>query len=382
MQQRVDRRQRKAAQELLRNACYVRRMREDIAPAEAMARLRTAERDMSEMVQRGDGAGITKAMKALENAIVAVAPGKRFPALREYVEIAAVALAVAMGFRAYFIQPFKIPTGSMQPSLYGIHYIPAGEAGVSDRFPLNSLKWLVLGHWYEELKADYSGVITAVGTQSRIAEEGAQLASSGVMPVPGYIEIDGGYRQGLPPNVQLRVGIGSSVVRGQTVIASGIRVAGDHVFVDKLSWNFRPPRRSEVMVFITKGIEKLGTNKHYIKRTCGLPGEKIAIEPPYLKVNGVLVEDGAIGAIARRDGIYTDRPNGYVPTGSEPEERDFLADAGQEMTLGPDEYLCLGDNTEHSLDGRYWGPVKARNTLGPAVVVYWPFSSRWGLIRR
>src|SRR5262249_39337221 len=39
---------------------------------------------------------------------------------RENIEVLLVAIAVAMGIRTFFFQPFKIPTGSMQPTLYGI----------------------------------------------------------------------------------------------------------------------------------------------------------------------------------------------------------------------------------------------------------------------
>ena len=40
---------------------------------------------------------------------------------RENVEVLLVALAVAMAIRTFFLQPFKIPTGSMQPTLFGVN---------------------------------------------------------------------------------------------------------------------------------------------------------------------------------------------------------------------------------------------------------------------
>src|SRR3954453_8123555 len=39
---------------------------------------------------------------------------------RENCEVFLVAIVVAIGIRSYFLQPFKIPTGSMQPTLNGI----------------------------------------------------------------------------------------------------------------------------------------------------------------------------------------------------------------------------------------------------------------------
>ena len=57
------------------------------------------------------------------------------------------------------------------------------------------------------------------------------------------------------------------------------------------------------------------------------------------------------------------------------------------MTLyvQPGHYLCLGDNSPHSSDGRAWGLVPERLMLGRALVVYYPFppigANRVGPIR-
>jgi signal peptidase I len=50
------------------------------------------------------------------------------------------------------------------------------------------------------------------------------------------------------------------------------------------------------------------------------------------------------------------------------------------MYVQPEHYLCLGDNSPESSDGRSWGLVPRRLLLGRAVFVYYPFS-RAGRIR-
>jgi signal peptidase I len=50
------------------------------------------------------------------------------------------------------------------------------------------------------------------------------------------------------------------------------------------------------------------------------------------------------------------------------------------MYVQPGHYLCLGDNSPESSDGRTWGSVPRRLLLGRAVMVYWPFT-RFGRIR-
>jgi signal peptidase I len=50
------------------------------------------------------------------------------------------------------------------------------------------------------------------------------------------------------------------------------------------------------------------------------------------------------------------------------------------MYVQPDHFLCLGDNSPESSDGRSWGAVPRRLLLGRALLVYYPFG-RAGRIR-
>jgi signal peptidase I len=43
------------------------------------------------------------------------------------------------------------------------------------------------------------------------------------------------------------------------------------------------------------------------------------------------------------------------------------------LYVQPGHYLCMGDNSPHSSDGRSWGTVPERLMLGRALVVYYPF---------
>jgi signal peptidase I len=169
---------------------------------------------------------------------------------------------------------------------------------------------------------------------------------------------------------------GDDVVTGQ-VIARGCRVTGDHLFVNRVKWNFVRPRRGDVMVFRTDNIPALDAKKtHYIKRLSGLPNETIGIVPPNLIVDGkAVVDDARIRTIAIREPGYF----GYTlafGVGA-----DYIYSTNSVVKLKRNQYLGLGDNTRNSLDSRYWGPVPQDNLVGPACLVYWPISRRTGFVR-
>ncbi len=287
-------------------------------------------------------------------------------ALRENFEIIAVAVVAAMGLRAYFFQPFKIPTGSMQPTLYGITAVSHYTPGLVDRLPFKILKFAATGEWYSERRAAADG---------RLGEGRANPAD------PSVVIFDiGGRKHSIPKDAMVdEHGHGNMdfhplrEVKKGDLIWRGVTRRGDHLFVNKVIWNFRRPRRDEVMVFTTDAIPSLEPGTHYIKRMCGMPNERVAIRPPHLMVDGHPVS--GFRGIDR----VTNAKDGYA--GYQLDARALLHSERQEWPMREDEYFALGDNTLNSRDSRYWGPVPERNLVGPAIFVYWPLSRRWGLIR-
>ncbi len=209
-----------------------------------------------------------------------------------------------------------------------------------------------------------------------------------VAGVPHYVpndavEIDA-YRR--PVRLAGGVANGASVRAGE-VLWSGVVISGDFVFVNRWKWNFSHPTRGEIMVFSTTGIQALMQGTHYIKRMTGLPNETLQIKAPNLLINGeVVTEPPRIGQIARRETVWPGHPAyaGFNPSGTRQVyfPGQSLASEQDSVTLKADEYYAMGDNSFNSYDSRYWGPVPERNLLGPATIVYWPFTSpRFGRIR-
>ena len=93
----------------------------DILSPQAIEAIQSAMASCQRAVaEYADKPALEKQMENLEKAANKWLKPYPSAAWRENVEVLLVALAVAMGIRTFFLQPFKIPTGSMQPTLYGV----------------------------------------------------------------------------------------------------------------------------------------------------------------------------------------------------------------------------------------------------------------------
>src|SRR6185295_18368885 len=95
----------------------------DILAPQAVAAMETAMQDLKHTIAtQTSKKALLEGMTALESAANKWLKPYPNAGLRENVEVLLVAIGVAMAIRTFFLQPFKIPTGSMQPTLYGITY--------------------------------------------------------------------------------------------------------------------------------------------------------------------------------------------------------------------------------------------------------------------
>ncbi len=362
------RRGRKRAKELVRHARHLRHTREDVMSATELGALDAVLTDLQQQVKAGQGTPVTaETLAACEQQLEQLTPRRWKSSIRENLDVALVAIGVAMAFRAYILQPFKIPTGSMQPTLMGIH--SDDEPGtLMDRMPLKLAKWAVTAKWYQEVRASQDGVVTGFRSHPKKSWVEYCHISNASGTVPYKLPADA-RRYG-----RIKVTERQPVKQGDLIWAGHV-TRGDHVFVNKLLWNFRRPQRGEIMVFETLGIPSLPPGTHYIKRMCGLPGEHLEIQPPNLLIDGkVVTQPDTIRRIAEKDDGYHGYQ--YVHTQSQ-----GLSAARPSFQLGEGQYFAMGDNTFNSRDSRYWGHVPAANLVGPAAGIYWPFSKRWGRAR-
>ena len=131
-----------------------------------------------------------------------------------------------------------------------------------------------------------------------------------------------------------------------------VLMEGDRIFVDKISYRFREPKRGDIIVF----KYPLDRKKDFVKRLAGFGGETIEIREGLLYINGQKLDQPA--SFAER--FYYNRPDWAY--GKE----------GQVISIPKEHFFALGDNSAQSSDSRNWGFVSRKDLIGRAVLIWWP----------
>jgi signal peptidase I len=354
---------------------------------------------------------------------------------RENVEVLLVAIAVAMAIRTFFLQPFKIPTGSMQPTLYGVISTPdfsrifeqilrkgvdPGKLQPQLNEQVNARKSLALsGGWkrfqewfegtsYVHVVANHDGELQAVEPPATFLifnlwqnlRIGGQ--SQTIWFPPDYGEQRLQMRAGLRTRAEF--GEGQACQKGQDVVKIKVS-AGDHLFVDRLTYNFRRPRRGEIIVFATAGIpeERRGYfgipgDQFYIKRLVGLSGETLSLAQDHevagasqfgddvLPVGHLMVNGQPLSASTPHfENVYSYSGASSKTRTLRYQDYQYYGHAmicelapGREFQVATNHLFVMGDNTLNSLDSRFWGDFPADTVIGKSCFVYWPLTRRFG----
>ena len=380
----------------------------DLLSAEALAKI-------DESIAKVRGALRAKANKAeLESRMVELEQVantwlRPYPqaAIRENVEVLLVAIAVAMAIRTFIAQPFKIPTGSMQPTLFGITSNPDFSRSESYRRGDGSFAPEPDFEIPNLLKRFFIFWFTGIGYNRIVAEADGELAPGTQDNPTKFLLFNlkqdiviGGVKHTawFPPEKFLhRAGLidpadrvtSRTFKKGQEVVKLK-SISGDHLFVDRISYNFRRPRRGEIIVFETKNIPLMADSQlgqFYIKRLVGLGGEQIRIgDDRHLVISGRRLDSST----PHFEGVYSFDP------GQPPRDSHFSGHVNDTVasrlgyyyqpslfptqtnvvTLPPDHYMVMGDNTVNSADSRSWGSFPRDNVIGRSFFVYWPIGAQ------
>ena len=135
------------------------------------------------------------------------------------------------------------------------------------------------------------------------------------------------------------------------------------VMTEKISTYFHSYDRGDIVILDGANMEGYNHEEYLIKRIVGLPGETIRIADGHVYIREV-------GAT---DFYMLDEP--YLVEGTLTSVMSTGMERGyDEITLGPNEYYCMGDNRPVSNDSRTLGPFSEDRIKGIAFIIIYPFN--------
>ena len=196
-------------------------------------------------------------------------------------------------------------------------------------------------------------------------------------------------RSGLRPGIPFK--------KGEDILKLCV-TSGDHLFVNRLVYNFSKPKRGDTVVFVSYGLDvgtrPLMSNTHYIKRLVAMDGDTVRIgNDRHIIRNGVRLDAntpgfefvyGEMGEEPRED-EYSGHANGRVMAAyDKPGLALNFYTEDVEYTVKENHCLTFGDNTLNSFDSRDWSIVDfpIEKVIGRSSFVFWPITERFGWHRK
>ncbi|MCX7718371.1 MAG: signal peptidase I [Candidatus Sumerlaeaceae bacterium] len=250
--------------------------------------------------------------------------------MREWLDALIIAFVLAMFIRTFVVELFKIPSGSMTPTLLG-DFVAEGIA-VDSRGQSN--QYLLV----RDRTADSAQVFRRNGR--------------------GHYQYEG------------RQWLGALTASQRELLERDLHLEEHRIFVNKFAYWFRKPARGDIIIFRVpfdrrpRVYERDGhtfrvsafnrAQAVYVKRAVAFDGELVEIGPGgRLVVNGEEVTEPPIFQELR----YTLQPPGT---------REFS------VRVPPGTLYAFGDNSDNSQDSRWWDGVPYENLRGKAFFRYWP----------
>jgi signal peptidase I len=270
-----------------------------------------------------------------------------------------------MVIRTFVIQAFKIPTGSMEPTLHG-------DPRHGDRIFVNKFIY--------RFKKPERGDIIVFTTRGIPGLDRKKDYIKRLVGLPGEtIEIENGniyINEQLitQPEIARNIYLNSMpVLQALDIPRKGIKVP-DTFFLVWAPGMGKFYLLSSAIYNLPQDT-KLGDRFTFDPRYIGYMEEIIPFQTEFLAYGGQYVE-------FRKDGLYIDKIM-YKDRYSIDGLYTLLGQYGMEgrkIKIPDGNYFVLGDNSANSKDSRYWGFVFGKSIKGEAMFIWWP-PKRWRIVR-
>ena len=272
------------------------------------------------------------------NQNVSPEPGKKSK-LREWTETILWAVILALFIRALFIQAYKIPTGSMQPTLLGADDYRMGDHLLVNKFIYGSTIPFTTVRFLPTIRKPLRGDVIVFRYPKDTRKEYVKRCIS----LPGE-------------TIQV---MGKKVfINGKLLDEPWLRRFPVNMYFEHLNDPPEIPRDDlGPLILPRKGdVVRLSNDRIII-------GAKSILNRPALSRYSQTMSEQFDSGEANYFTEY------YLP---------ILKPAGDNKWIAKSDcYWGMGDNRDNSADSRFWGFIEFKLLEGVAVLVYWPPINKW-----